>query len=105
MYCNYCGKQIQDDARYCAYCGRRAADGSAPRPLVRVREGRKLAGVCQGFAEYAGLDVTLVRIIALLLAIFTFPLAEVAYVIAWIVMPEAPARLPQASYPVANTQI
>ncbi len=23
MFCNYCGKQIQDDAAVCAYCGRR----------------------------------------------------------------------------------
>ena len=25
MYCNYCGKVIQDDAAVCAYCGVRVA--------------------------------------------------------------------------------
>jgi phage shock protein C len=94
MYCNYCGKLIQDDAFFCSHCGRRVGGTSAPRRLLRVREGRKIGGVCMGFAEYFEADATLIRIIAVLLAVFAFPLGEITYLAAWIVMPEAPLQLP-----------
>jgi phage shock protein PspC (stress-responsive transcriptional regulator) len=58
------------------------------RALVRPRVGRKIAGVCLGFAEYTDLDVTLVRLVMVLLGILAFPLGEIAYLIAWIVIPE-----------------
>ena len=47
-----------------------------------------VAGVCAGFAEYAGWDVTLVRLIYALLTIFTvaFP-GIILYIILWIIMP------------------
>ena len=61
MYCNYCGKVIQDDANVCAYCGVRVGGVTARTRLVRPREGRKIAGVCAGLAEYFDLDVTLIR--------------------------------------------
>src|SRR5262249_43063618 len=65
MYCNYCGKVIPDDAHLCAYCGKRLTGVVARRRLVRPRNGRKIAGVCLGFAEYFDLDCTWLRVVGL----------------------------------------
>jgi phage shock protein C len=63
---------------------------------MRSRIDRKIAGVCAGFAEYFDLDVTVVRVVWLLVAIFGGG-GILAYVIAWIVMPEEPEYVPVAS--------
>ncbi len=89
MYCNYCGKVIQDDAAVCAYCGVRVGASLARTKLVRPRLGRKIAGVCLGFSEYFDVDVTLVRVVWLIVAIMTC-VGFIPYLIAWIVMPEEP---------------
>ena len=70
MYCNYCGKVIQDDANLCPYCGKRIATVAGRRKLMRSRTDRKIAGVCAGFAEYFDLDVTVVRVVWLIVAFF-----------------------------------
>jgi len=48
-----------------------------------------IAGVCAGIAEYFGWEIALVRIIYLLVSIFSaaFP-GIIIYIILWIVMPE-----------------
>ena len=92
MYCNYCGKVIQDDANHCAYCGKRVGNVMARKRLMRPRQGRKIAGVCLGFAEYFDLDVTLVRLVWLIVSVMT-SIGLLSYPIAWIVMPEEPLRL------------
>jgi phage shock protein C len=61
---------------------------------MRSRTDKKIAGVCGGFANYFDLDVTLVRLIWVMLAFFC-GWGIIGYFIAWIVMPEEP--LPQAS--------
>ena len=48
---------------------------------------RKIFGVCSGLAEYFDCDPTIVRLIAVVLAIFTCSLAFWVYIIAAIVMP------------------
>ena len=102
MYCNYCGKVIQDDAAHCAYCGKRVGAVVGRKRLIRPRAGRKIAGVCAGVAEYFDLDVTLVRVVWLVAAILTV-VGLCSYPVAWIVMPEEPLALPApAGHPVAN---
>lgn len=63
---------------------------SAPTPkrLVRSREDRWISGVCGGVARYLGIDSNLVRLIVVLGTIFGFGAFAVAYVVAWILMPE-----------------
>ena len=101
MYCNYCGKVIQEDANHCAYCGKRVGPVSARRSLVRPRVGRQIAGVCLALAEYCDLDVTLIRLVFLLSFIFG-GFGLVAYIAGWIVIPNAPEILTYA--PPQNTE-
>jgi phage shock protein C len=62
---------------------------TAPRRLVRSRDDRWLSGVCGGVAQYAGIDANLVRLVVVLGTIFGFGSLFVAYVVAWVLMPEA----------------
>jgi phage shock protein C len=50
---------------------------------------RVIAGVCAGLAEWIGWDIALVRLLYLMVSIFSagFP-GIIAYIILWIVMPE-----------------
>lgn len=62
---------------------------TTPRRLVRSRDDRWLTGVCGGVAEYAGVDANLVRLVVVLGTLFGFGSLLVAYVVAWLLMPEA----------------
>lgn len=94
MYCNFCGRTMADDCLYCSACGRQLGARVVRRPLERAREGRKIAGVCMGFARHLDVDVTVIRLLTLVGAIFT-GIGFIAYLIAWIVIPEEPMIVPQ----------
>jgi len=57
--------------------------------LYRSREGKMIAGVCSGLAHYFDIDVSLVRLGWVLLTLVGGS-GLLAYIIAWIVIPEAP---------------
>ncbi|MCU1312079.1 MAG: phage shock protein PspC [Candidatus Angelobacter sp.] len=103
MYCNYCGKVIQDDANHCAYCGKRVGCVAARRSLVRPRAGRQIAGVCLALAEYFDLDITLIRLVFVLSFIFG-GFGLLAYIVGWIVIPNEPERVMYAPPQSANQQ-
>jgi phage shock protein PspC (stress-responsive transcriptional regulator) len=63
-------------------------DSSGSKVLVRRRDGRMLAGVCAGVADYFGLDVTLVRVIWAVVSVITGGAGVLAYLVAWIIIPD-----------------
>jgi phage shock protein C len=113
MFCTRCGFEMDGKASYCSQCG--AATGSAePRAessgsagsefrarLTRPRDEKKIAGVCAGFARYLGMDVTLVRILWLILCFWPPCVGLIAYIICWIVMPKDPLPV-SASFHTAD---
>jgi phage shock protein C len=56
--------------------------------LVRPVGGRVLAGVCSGLAQWLGLDVTLMRVIFILLGLLT-GMGLLIYIVLWIIIPSA----------------
>ena len=56
--------------------------------MERPRTGRLMAGVCAAIANYANLDVTVVRVIYTLLTIFTAFSGIIVYFILTLLIPE-----------------
>jgi phage shock protein C len=103
-YCSACGASLPGEARFCSACGKAVIHpaaisfpGPTQGPVTRPRAGRKLAGVCQGLANQYGWDVTLTRVIAVLLAVLVFPVGLLAYGLFWLMMPEEPLILPSTT--------
>jgi phage shock protein C len=59
------------------------------KTLERKREGRMVAGVCTGLAEYFGFPVAAVRVVFVVAALpfFAF-LGALVYLVSWAVVPE-----------------
>jgi phage shock protein C len=101
MYCTKCGTQLKDADRFCSQCGSSTGRGVRPpvvgnlyNRLARPREDRKVAGVCAGIARYMGVDVTVVRVLMIVLAIWPPAVGLIVYIVCWIVMPNDPLLLP-----------
>lgn len=99
MFCNHCGANIGETAVRCPACGFVVPPVAVQKKLVRPRADRKVAGVCAAFARYFEMDVMIIRLILVLSIIFGAGAGIIAYVIAWIVIPEEPEILLQPVQP------
>jgi phage shock protein C len=103
MYCTQCGFKLEDSDLFCAQCGKPTRADAPPRAepsrkrLVRLMHQKKIAGVCAGFADYFDLDVTLMRILWLVAALFT-GIGFIAYIIGWIAMPKDYTQPPAQAF-------
>ncbi len=68
----------------------------AARPLRQISEGAVVSGVCQGLARYFALDVTLLRVIAVLLLLATGGGMIPVYLALMLLMPYAPLETADA---------
>jgi len=72
--------------------------------LYRSRDESRLAGVCGGLGAYMDLDPVFVRVIWVVGTCITgFIPGIVAYLLAWIIMPEQPLPVVEASPPPVVT--
>lgn len=109
MYCNSCGIEIPDASRFCHQCGtptgKYGFTSQTAKPAARLsrpRGEKKIAGVCAGIARYLGVDVTLIRVVMAVLALWPPGTGLLLYLICWIVMPQDPLLLsPPAPLPAA----
>jgi phage shock protein PspC (stress-responsive transcriptional regulator) len=64
---------------------------SSPKRLYRNSSSGRIAGVCAGIADYLDADVTLIRIVWVVLSIVPggFVGGLVAYIAAWAIMPDS----------------
>lgn len=51
---------------------------------------KKIGGVCGGIGEYFNIDATLVRLIWIVISLMTMGTGIVAYIIAWMIIPQQP---------------
>ncbi len=73
------------------------------KQLYRSVQNRRIAGVAGGIAEYFAVDPTLIRLLWLL-AVFLGGSGVLGYIIAWIVIPEAPLSEGGGSQPFISAQ-
>jgi phage shock protein PspC (stress-responsive transcriptional regulator) len=66
--------------------------------------GRMIAGVCAGAAGYFGLDVTLVRVITAVVCVITGGVGIVAYLAAWLFIPEEGEKTSIAEHLIGKGQ-
>ena len=59
------------------------------KKLYRSKKDRKIAGVCGGIAEYFDIDPIIIRLLTLIL-VLSVGAGLIAYIIAWVVIPEEP---------------
>src|SRR6202050_5337127 len=71
------------------HAGTKSTAGPAPKRLYQIREGAMLSGVCSGIAAYFNIDVTIVRILFVVLTALTGGLWIMVYIGMMLVVPFA----------------
>jgi phage shock protein PspC (stress-responsive transcriptional regulator) len=74
------------------------------KTLVRSRGNRVVAGVCGGLAEYFGVDLTLIRLLVAVIAVMTGGVVALAYLAAWLIIPEQGETISIAENLVSKNQ-
>ena len=69
--------------------GAAAAPGETPRRLYQIREGSVFSGVCKGLAAYLNIDVSVIRILFIVLAVVTGGVWILVYLVMMFVVPFA----------------
>ena len=72
-----------------------------PKRLMRSTSNRVIGGVCGGVADYLNMDANLVRILTVLISLFT-GVPVILYIVALFVMPEDTSSRPSAPPPVGG---
>lgn len=95
VYCIRCGTALPPSARFCSNCGAAVPVAQMPgHTLIRPRQGRQIAGVCLALSRAYGWDVAAVRILAVVALLLSSGLVGIAYLAAWIGIPEEPPGMP-----------
>ena len=112
MICTNCQRPITDGSNFCYNCGAKqppsqhafGADYEAggKKRLVRSSTDKKIGGVCAGIANHLGWDPVLVRLLAVVLFFCGCGWPLLAYIVAWIVIPNEPLFYVTPPPPPAN---
>ncbi|RMG20085.1 MAG: PspC domain-containing protein [Methanobacteriota archaeon] len=114
--CPSCGAMNDSNAKFCSECGTHLAPAKGDAPpksaptqppqqvmqpqppitnkIYRTRNNKVFLGVCGGLAKHLNMDPDLVRILTVLLFLFTGGSILIAYIVAALLIPYDPNELP-----------
>ena len=58
------------------------------KELMRSRTNRMVAGVCGGIGEYLEIDPNVIRLVWVVVTVFSVGVGLLAYLLAWFIIPE-----------------
>ncbi len=60
---------------------------ASKRKIYRLYQGKMIAGVCSGLADIGRIDVTIIRLIFVLVTVFSSGIAVILYLVMWLFIP------------------